>query len=106
MTLSAATSYNLHTVILTGIYSPSKVPDGRYNQYRFKLFMSTDSTQSDIIRFSFTDYSKHLTLVPDSTLIDLSWKYYSISVIDSFVSLTDISTQTFIIYIGYFSNVI
>lgn len=106
MTLSAATSYNLHTLILNNIYSPSKVPDGRYNQYRFKLFMSTDATQSDIIRFSFTDYSKFLTLVPDSTLIDLSWKYYDIGVSDSLVTLTDITSQTFIIYIGYFSNVI
>lgn len=106
MTLSAATATNLHTLRISNIYSPSKIPEGRYNQYRFKLFMSTDNTQSDIIRFSFTDYSKFFTLIPDATLIDLSWKYYDIAVSDSLVTLTDISSQTFIIYIGYFSNVI
>lgn len=41
MTLSASTAHNLHTLTLTNIYSPSKVPAGRYNQYRFKLFTSS-----------------------------------------------------------------
>lgn len=44
MTLSANTGYNLHTLTLIGIYSPSKVPSGRYNQYRFKLFTSSAAT--------------------------------------------------------------
>jgi len=91
---------------LSGIYSPSKVPDGRYNQYRFKLFMSSTAAEGDINRFSFTDYTNYLTLSPDPNLIDLSWKYYGISVSDSLVSLTDQSSQTYIIYIGYYSNVI
>jgi hypothetical protein len=85
------------------------VPSGRYNQFRYKLYTTSNSaTEPDINRFSFTDLSQHLSLQPDSSLIDLSWKYYSLSITpgDSLISLTDISQQTFIIYIGYFSNVI
>jgi hypothetical protein len=43
MTFIANTNYNLHTLTITGVYSPSKVPSGRYNQYRFKLFTTTNS---------------------------------------------------------------
>jgi hypothetical protein len=107
MTLSASTNDRYHQLTLNGIYSPSKVPPDCYNQYRFKLFTTSNSgTEIDVNRFSFTDLSKHLTLKPDDTLIDLNWKYYRLSIADSFYTLTDISTQTFIIYIGYFSNVI
>lgn len=106
MTISTSTANNAHTLTLTNIYSPSKVPSGRYNQYRFKLFTSSTLAEPDITRFSFTDYSQYLTLKPDSTLIDLSWKYYGQTVSDSLFTLTDISDQTYIIYIGYYSNVI
>lgn len=39
MTVNTGTSHNLHTIKLKSIYSPSKLPEGKYNQYRFKLFM-------------------------------------------------------------------
>lgn len=105
MTVNTGTSHNLHTISLKNIYSPSKLPEGKYNQYRFKLFM-VDGTESNVNYFSFTDHSHHLTLEPDSNLIDLSWKYYSIMATDSLITLTDQSDQTFIIYMGYYSNVI
>ena len=106
MTISTSSSYRYHTLTLTGLYSPSKVPTERYNQYRFALFTSSTAAATDVNRYSFTDLSKQLTLIPNSNLIDLSWKYYSIAVSDSLVTLTDISTSTFIVYIGYYSNVI
>lgn len=43
MTLSANTNYNLHKLILTNIYSPSMVPSGRYNQFRYKLYTTSNS---------------------------------------------------------------
>lgn len=66
--------------------------------------MSSASTEPDVTRYSFTDYTNYLTLYPDSSLIDLSWKYYGITVSDSLVTLTDLSSQTYIVYIGYYSN--
>ena len=66
----------------------------------------SDGSESDVTHFTFTDHSKHLTLEPDSGLIDLSWKYLGITAADSLITLTDLSDQTFIIYMGYYSNVI
>ena len=104
MTINANTGTGAHTLTLTGVYSPSKLPSGRNNQYRFKLF--TSAAETTLSYYSFTDHSQHLTLRPDDNLIDLSWMYLSISVSDSLVTLTDISEETFIIYMGYYSNVI
>ena len=105
MSISATTSHNAHTLTLSNLNSPSKLPEGRNNQYRFKLFKA-DGSEEDITHYTFTDHSKHLTLEPDSNLIDLSWKYYDIEAVDSLISLTDISDQTFLVYMGYYSNVI
>ena len=41
MTIGTTTNTDLHTLTLQDIYSPSKLPEGRNNQYRFKLFMSS-----------------------------------------------------------------
>ena len=105
MTLSATTSYNLHTLMLKNLYSPSKLPEGRNNQYRFELFL-TDATEEDFTYYTFTDHSHHLTLEPDSNLVDLSWLYFDITSDDSLITLTDQSSETYIIYMGYYSNVL
>lgn len=105
MTIGSTTSSSEHTLILRNIYSPSKLPEGRFNQYRFKLFVA-DGSEHEITHYTFTDYSLHLTLEPDASLTDLSWLYHDIMVSDSLITLTDISDQTFIVYMGYYSNVI
>lgn len=38
MTINDTTGHNLHTLSLKNLKSPSKLPEGRFNQYRFKLF--------------------------------------------------------------------
>lgn len=65
LTISTATNYRYHTLKLSGLYSPSKVPTEKYNQYRFALFTSTAAAAVDVNRYSFTDLSQQLTLVPN-----------------------------------------
>lgn len=47
----------LFTITLTGINSPSYLPNGKDNQYRFKLFCVTNAAEDGISYFSFADFS-------------------------------------------------
>lgn len=51
---SAAT---LFTIKLKGVNSPSYLPNGKDNQYRFKLFTTTNVAEDGINYFSFEDSS-------------------------------------------------
>lgn len=90
---------------LMNIQTPAAVPNGKYNQYKFKLF-AADSSQLAMTYYSFTDYSQHLTLTTNPSLISLSWNYYSLSVSDSLFTLTPITNQVITVQMGYYSNVI
>lgn len=85
--------------------TPASVPTGKFNQYRFKLFMA-DTTQTTITYYSFTDYSQYLTLTTNPSLIALSWNYYSLAVSDSMLSFTPQNSQVITIQNGYYSNII
>jgi len=51
---SAAT---LFTLTLNNINSPSYLPNGKNNQYRFKLFTVTNAAEDGISYYSFADFS-------------------------------------------------
>ena len=85
--------------------TPASVPVGKFNQYRFKLFVS-DSSLVAITYYSFTDYSQHFTLTTNPDLIALSWNYYTLAVSDSMRSYTPQNNQVITIQQGYYSNTI
>ena len=87
------------------IMTPASIPTGKFNQYRFKIFVS-DGSQAAITYYSFTDYSQHLSLTANPNLISLSWNYYTLSVSDSLLSLSQITNQVITIQQGYYANII
>lgn len=87
------------------LMTPASVPTGKFNQYRFKLFVS-DGSESAITYYSFTDYSQYLTLTTNPSLISLSWNYYGLSVSDSMFTYTALPNQVITIQQGYYSNTI
>jgi hypothetical protein len=68
-----------YTFRIKKLKSPSYLPIGKDNQYLFNMFLTTSNTETDIIYYTFSDYSSVLTLRTDSSLVDLSWKYYQIT---------------------------
>ena len=56
--------------------------------------------------YSFTDYSQHLTLSTNPTLISLSWNHFSLTVIDSLFTLTSSGEQVITIQQGYYSTIV
>ncbi len=66
----------LYTIKIKNLKSPSYLPDGKHNQYRFNLFLVTAADESGIGYYSFSDLSSSFTLINDANLQDLSWKYY------------------------------
>jgi len=66
-----------YTVIIKNLKSPSYLPVGKNNQYRFNLFCVTAVDESGISHYTLSDLSSPLTLVDNINLQDLSWKYYS-----------------------------
>ena len=52
-----ALSVNLFTLKIQNLKSPSFLPEGKYNQYRFTVFCSSDSAENDISHYSFIDFS-------------------------------------------------
>lgn len=103
ITLTAVT-YQYFTLTLMNINTPASVPSGKFNQYRFKLFLA-GASQNTVSHFSFTDYSPHLTLSTNPSLVALSWNYYSLSVASSLFTLTPLN-QVITVQQGYYSNVI
>jgi hypothetical protein len=86
----ATSTQQYFTLTLKNIQTPAYVPLGKFNQYRFKVFLS-DASESTITYYSFTDNSKHLSLETNPNLIALSWNYYSLSVNDGLMSYTPLS---------------
>ena len=105
ITVSAVATQRYFTLKLTNIMTPASVPNGKFNQYRFKVFIS-DGTQTTVTYYSFTDYSPDLSLTTNPNLISLSWNYYALSVSDSLFSFAGISNQVITIQQGYYSNTI
>lgn len=104
ISVSAITT-QLFTLTLKNINTPAAVPEGKFNQYRFKLFLA-GASEATVSMFSFTDYSQHLTLSTNPSLISLSWKYYSLAVADSKVALSALDGQVITVQQGYFGRVV
>lgn len=100
-----AITAQLFTLTLMNINTPAAVPEGKFNQYRFKLFMA-GASENTVSRFSFTDYSKHLTLSTNPALIALSWQYYSLAIADSKVTLTALTGQVITVQQGYYGRIV
>jgi hypothetical protein len=105
ITLSVNTN-RLYTITLMNILTPAAVPNGKFNQYRFSVFVTTTGSQTAITYYAYTDYSQYLTLTTNPLLISLSWNYYSLSVTNSFFTLTPLTNQVITVQIGYYSNVV
>lgn len=105
ISVTATTNQRYFTLKLNNIQTPAAVPSGKFNQYRFKVFVS-DATESTITYYSFTDNSQHLSLTTNPNLIALSWNYYSLSVNDGLLSYTAQANQVITIQKGYYSKVI
>lgn len=93
------------SLTLMNINTPAAIPSGKFNQYRFKLFLA-GAGQTSVSYYSFTDYSQHLTLTTNPALISLSWNYYSLSVTDSLFTLTSLTNQVITVQQGYYSKVV
>lgn len=105
ISVAIATNQHLFSLRLMNLMTPASVPNGKYNQYRFKLFVS-DGTQTTITYYTFTDFSQHLSLTTNPSLIALSWNYYGLSVTDSMYKYTPLTGQVITIQQGYYSNAI
>lgn len=77
----------LYTVTIKNLKSPSSLPSGKNNQYRFNLFCVTAVDESGIDYYTFADFSSPLTLINDANLEDLSWKSYSFTQQSELISL-------------------
>lgn len=105
ISVTATSTQRYFTLTLNNLQTPAAVPSGKFNQYRFKLFVS-DAAESIIAYYSFTDNSQHLSLTTNPNLIALSWNYYSLSISDGLMSHTPIINQVITIQKGYYSKVI
>ena len=105
ITVAATSTQRYFTLTLNNIQTPAAVPSGKFNQYRFKVFVS-DGTESTITYYSFTDNSQHLSLMTNPNLIALSWNYYGLSVNDGLMSYASLTNQVITIQKGYYSKVI
>jgi hypothetical protein len=105
ITVNAAAGQRYFSLRLMNIMTPASVPVGKFNQYRFSLFVS-DASLVAITYFSFTDYSQHFSLTTNPNLISLSWNYYTLAVSDSMFGYTPQNNQVITIQQGYYSNAI
>lgn len=96
----------LYTVKIKNLKSPSYLPDGKNNQYRFNMFCVLASDESGISHYTFTDFSSPLTLINDANLVDLSWKSYSFTQVNELINLNSLDGQALTIYTGYYSSII
>ena len=105
ISVTATSTQRYFTLTLKNIQTPAAGPSGKFNQYRFKVFVS-DATETTITYYSFTDNSQHLSLTTNPSLIALSWNYYSLSVNDGLMSYAALTSQVITIQKGYYSKVI
>ena len=93
------------TLTLMNINTPAAVPIGKFNEDKFKLFLA-GASENTVSRYSFTDYSHHLTLTTNPNLISLSWNYHSLTVSNSLFTLTSLGSQVITVQQGYYSKVV
>lgn len=103
ITVSTVTN-RYFTLKLRNVKTPAAVPSGKFNQYRFRLMASAAETSVDY--YSYTDYSQHLSLMTNPSLIALSWNYYSLATSDSLFTLTPLTNQVITVQVGYYANVV
>lgn len=96
----AGTSYTLD---LKDIKSSPYVPTDMYNEIRFYLFLTTDTTEQQISDYSYQDKSAALSLRKNTGLIDLSWNSYTVAQSGSAMALTLATTGTVTVFNGYYS---
>lgn len=96
----------LYTVKIKNLKSPSYLPSGKNNQYRFNLFCVTAADESGISHYTFADFSSPLTLINNVNLVDLSWKSYSFTQVSELINLNSLGTQALTIYTGYYSSIV
>ena len=102
----SSSTNQLYTLTLANIKTPPSIPNGKFNQYRFKMFVS-DGSQNAVSYYSFTDFSPHLTLTANPSLVSLSWTSYTLAVSDSFLTLTPATANEVItVQRGYYSKVV
>lgn len=104
ITLNTATN-RYFTLSLMNINTPASVPSGKFNQYRFSLFLA-GASENTVSYYSFTDFSPHLILTTNPALISLSWNQYTLSVSNSLFTLTPQVNQVITIQQGYYSRVV
>lgn len=104
ITLNTATN-RYFTLSLMNINTPASVPSGKFNQYRFSLFLA-GASENTVSYYSFTDFSPHLTLTTNPALISLSWNQYTLSVSNSLFTLTPQTNQVITVQQGYYSRVV
>lgn len=101
-----AITNQLFTITLNNVKTPPAVPEGKFNQYRFKMFVA-DASQNTVTYYTFTDFSPHFTLTANPALVSLSWNSYGLSVSDSFFTLTPAAAnEVIIVQKGYYSKVV
>lgn len=96
----------LYTIKIKNLKSPSSLPSGKNNQYRFNLFCVSAADESGISRYTFSDLSSPLTLMNDNNLVDLSWNYYSFTQQNEIIDMNLITNQAFTIFTGYYSSIV
>lgn len=96
----------LYTLKIKNLKSPSYIPSGKNNQYRFNLFCVIDADESGISHYTFADFSNALTLLNDANLVDLSWKSYSFIQHSELINLNSLNNQILTIFIGYYSSIV
>ena len=85
-----AHSGQLYTLKIKNLKSPSYLPEGKNNQYRFNLFCVSAADESGISHYTFADFSSPLTLINDVNLVDLSWKSYFFTQISELINLNSL----------------
>jgi hypothetical protein len=96
----------LYTVKINNLKSPSYLPDGKNNQYRFNLFCVSATDETTISHYTFADFSSPLTLINDANLVDLSWKSYSFTQVNELINMNSLEGQALTIFTGYYSSII
>lgn len=104
MTVSASSSVSVHNIKISNLLTPMRIPVGKENEMRWKIYTTSTSAETVINRYSFTDHSHNVILTVDKNLISLDWYQYSVSPFISPNALV-LLPSTFIVYIGYYSNV-
>lgn len=91
------------TIRIGNLFTPLEVSEGKQNHLRWKLWTTTDGTETTINRYSFIDHSQYFMPALDKSLLGLQWLQHEVI---PFVSPTDLQIVSgpLIIYKGYYSR--